>query len=70
MIGVKAVDCNTGDVLAEVQEQAAGKESLLKALDAAAVSLRANSVNRSARCRNTRHHWRKQPRLTGGSESI
>jgi eukaryotic-like serine/threonine-protein kinase len=40
VIGLKAVDCNTGDVLAESQEQAAGKESVLKALDAAAGSLR------------------------------
>jgi tetratricopeptide (TPR) repeat protein len=40
VIGLKAVDCNTGDVLAEAQEQAAGKEALLKALDAAAISLR------------------------------
>ena len=40
MIGLKAVNCNTGDVLAEAQEQAAGKEAVLKALDAAAVSLR------------------------------
>ncbi len=40
VIGLKAVNCNTGDVLAESQEQAAGKEAVLKALDAAAVSLR------------------------------
>ena len=40
VIGLKAVNCNTGDVLAEAQEQAAGKERVLKALDAAAVSLR------------------------------
>ena len=40
VIGLKAVNCNTGDVLAEAQEQAAGKESVLKALDAAAISLR------------------------------
>jgi DNA-binding winged helix-turn-helix (wHTH) protein/tetratricopeptide (TPR) repeat protein len=40
VIGLKAVDCDTGDVLAEVQEQAAGKEAVLKALDVAAVSLR------------------------------
>jgi serine/threonine protein kinase/tetratricopeptide (TPR) repeat protein len=40
VIGLKAVNCNTGDVLAEAQEQAAGKESVLKSLDAAAVSLR------------------------------
>jgi eukaryotic-like serine/threonine-protein kinase len=35
VIGLKAVNCNTGDVLAEAQEQAAGKEAVLKALDAA-----------------------------------
>jgi tetratricopeptide (TPR) repeat protein len=40
VIGLKAVNCNTGDVLAETQEQAAGKETVLKALDSAAVSLR------------------------------
>jgi hypothetical protein len=40
VIGLKAVNCNTGDVLAEAQEQAAGKELVLKALDAAEVSLR------------------------------
>ena len=40
VIGLKAVNCNTGDVLAEAQEQAAGKEVVLKALDSEAVSLR------------------------------
>ena len=40
VIGLKAVNCNTEDVLAEAQEQAAGKEAVLKALDSAAVSLR------------------------------
>ena len=40
VIGLKAVNCDTGDVLAEAQEQAAGKEAVLKALDAAAVRLR------------------------------
>ena len=40
VIGLKAVNCNTGDVLAEAQERAAGKEAVLKALDTAAVSLR------------------------------
>ena len=40
VIGLKALDCYTGDVLAEAQEQAARKEAVLKALDAAAVSLR------------------------------
>jgi tetratricopeptide (TPR) repeat protein len=40
VIGLKAVNCATGDVLAEAQEQAAGKEAVLKALDTAAASLR------------------------------
>jgi tetratricopeptide (TPR) repeat protein/DNA-binding winged helix-turn-helix (wHTH) protein len=40
VIGLKAVNCNTGDVLAEAQEQAAGKEAVLKALDNAATNLR------------------------------
>jgi serine/threonine protein kinase/tetratricopeptide (TPR) repeat protein len=40
VIGLKTVNCDTGDVLAEAQEQAAGKEAVLKALDAAAVRLR------------------------------
>src|ERR1700692_2841770 len=40
VVGLKAVNCNTGDVLAEAQEQAVGKEAVLKALDNAAVSLR------------------------------
>jgi serine/threonine protein kinase/tetratricopeptide (TPR) repeat protein len=40
VIGLKAVNCQSGDVLAEAQEQAAGKEGVLKALDGAAFSLR------------------------------
>ncbi len=40
VIGLKAVNCNTGDVLAEAQEQAAGKEAVLRALDNAAIGLR------------------------------
>ncbi len=40
VIGLKAVNCATGEVLAETQGQAAGKEAVLKALDAAAVTLR------------------------------
>ena len=40
VIGLKAVNCNTGDVRAESQEQAAGKEGVLKALDKAAISFR------------------------------
>jgi len=40
VIGLKAVNCQSGDLLAEAQEQAPGKEGVLKALDAAAVRLR------------------------------
>src|SRR5271157_3164713 len=40
VIGLKAVNCTTGDLLGEAQEQATGKEAVLKALDNAAVSLR------------------------------
>jgi len=40
VIGLKAVNCQSGDVLAEAQQQAAGKEGVLKALDSAAASLR------------------------------
>jgi serine/threonine protein kinase/tetratricopeptide (TPR) repeat protein len=40
VIGLKVVNCETGDLLAGAQEQAAGKEGVLKALDAAAISLR------------------------------
>src|SRR5713101_1325461 len=42
VIGLRAVNCDTGDVLAETQQRAAGKESVLKALDAATVSMRSN----------------------------
>ena len=40
VIGLKAVSCDTGDVLAEAQEPAAGKDAVLKSLDVAAKSLR------------------------------
>jgi serine/threonine protein kinase/tetratricopeptide (TPR) repeat protein len=40
VIGLKAVTCSSGDVLAVAQEQAASKEKVLKALDAAAFTLR------------------------------
>ncbi len=40
VIGLKAINCDTGDVLAEAQEQATGKESVLNALDTAASSMR------------------------------
>jgi DNA-binding winged helix-turn-helix (wHTH) protein/tetratricopeptide (TPR) repeat protein len=40
VIGLKAINCETGDVLAQMQDQAADKEAVLKALDAEAVSMR------------------------------
>jgi len=40
VIGLKAINCETGDVLAETQTQAANKEGVLSALDSAAVRLR------------------------------
>jgi len=40
VIGLKAVNCQSGDVLAETQQQATSKEGVLKALDKAAVSMR------------------------------
>src|SRR5262249_14120703 len=40
VIGLKAVNCENGDGLAEEQEQAGSKETVLKALDAAANRLR------------------------------
>ena len=41
VLGLKAVNCLTGDTLAEEQERAAGKEQVLSALDQAAPKLRA-----------------------------
>ncbi|HVR27539.1 MAG TPA: winged helix-turn-helix domain-containing protein [Candidatus Polarisedimenticolia bacterium] len=40
VIGLKALNCSTGEVLGETQEQAGGKVEVLKALDAAAIALR------------------------------
>jgi len=42
VIGLQAMNCHTGEVLAATQEQAAGKEAALKVLDAAAGRLRSN----------------------------
>jgi serine/threonine protein kinase/tetratricopeptide (TPR) repeat protein len=41
LVGLKATSCGTGDVLAEQQASAPGKEEVLKALDTAATGLRA-----------------------------
>ncbi|MGB2886094.1 MAG: protein kinase [Candidatus Acidiferrales bacterium] len=40
VLGLKAVNCRTGDSLAEEQERATGKEQVLAAMDKAAVKLR------------------------------
>jgi hypothetical protein len=40
ILGLKVKDCNTGNILAEAQEQAEGKEAVLKALDEAAIGVR------------------------------
>jgi tetratricopeptide (TPR) repeat protein len=40
VLGVKAVNCRTGDSLAEEQERATGKEQVLSAMDKAAANLR------------------------------
>ncbi len=40
VISLNAVDCNSGDVLAQTQEQADGKEKVLQALQSATVNLR------------------------------
>ena len=40
VIGLKAVDCSTGDTLAQEQETAANKESVLKALDKETADIR------------------------------
>ncbi len=41
VVGLDAVGCSTGDLLAKEQEEASGKQDVLKALDKAATSLRA-----------------------------
>jgi hypothetical protein len=53
VIGLKAVNCNGGDVLAQELVQAASKEDVLKALDKTATSLRTKLENHSAPCRTT-----------------
>jgi DNA-binding winged helix-turn-helix (wHTH) protein/tetratricopeptide (TPR) repeat protein len=40
ILGLKAVNCGTGDTLAQEQATATGKEAVLKALDGAAVKIR------------------------------
>ena len=53
VLGLKAVNCRTGDALAEEQATADGKERVLKALGDATAKSVTSSVNRSARSRNS-----------------
>jgi eukaryotic-like serine/threonine-protein kinase len=41
VVGLRAINCGSGDLLAQEQEQATSKEQVLKALDGSAVRLRA-----------------------------
>ena len=50
VIGLKAVNCDTGDVLAEAQEQAAGKEAVLKALDGSPFAEQTGRVAQHGNC--------------------
>ena len=70
MIGLKAVNCDTGDVLAEAQEQAAGKEAVLKALDAAAIRLRGKLGESLSAVEKYATPWRSDHAIAGGAESL
>ena len=71
VIGLKAVNCDTGDVIAEAQEQAAGKEAVLKALDAAAVSLREQTGRIAQLGAEIRHAGGGSDHaIPGGAESL
>ncbi len=62
LIGLRAVECNLGESLGEVQERADGKDRVLKALDKAANDLRAKLGESFNSSRSTRHRSRKRPR--------
>jgi len=49
VVGLKAVNCLTGDVLAQEQATAAGKERVLDALGEAATKLQAQSLRKTER---------------------
>ncbi len=70
MIGLKAVNCETGDVLAETQGEAASKEGVLNALDAAAVSMREQAGGVAQLGAEVRHAARRSDHaIAGGVES-
>ena len=71
VIGLKAVNCDTGDVLAEEQKQVAGKETVLKALDAAAISLRSKLGESLTSVQSIRHPvGGSNHAIAGGTESL
>ena len=71
VIGLKAENCNTGDVLAEVQERASAKEAVLKALDNAAVSLRSKLGESLSSVQKIRHAGGGSDyAIAGGAESV
>jgi eukaryotic-like serine/threonine-protein kinase len=63
VLGLEAMNCRTGDSLAQVQAAADGKEGVLKALGEAAVKLRGSWENRSVQFRNTILLLPKPPHL-------
>ena len=62
VLGLKAMNCQSGDTLAEEQVTAASKEKVLDAVGEAASKLRANWANRWLRCESLTCRWRKRPR--------
>ena len=63
VLDVRAVNCHNGDLLAEEQVTANGKEQVLKALGDAARSCAGNWENRSRLCRNMQRFRKMSPRL-------
>ena len=60
VIGVDAVGCSNGDTLAKEQEEAAGKQDVLKALGKAASACELNSANRSLPSRSSKFRWKQR----------
>ena len=62
VLGLRAKNCTTGDILADEQAQASRKEEVLGALSRMATRFRSAWVNRSPPSRNTRCRSRKPRR--------
>ena len=63
VLGLKAVNCRTGDAVAEEQERASSKEQVLAAMDKAAANLRGKLGNRFPPFKNWIRLWSKPPHL-------